>query len=146
MTEGYLNRDFVLVKCGRQRCVPAIVFSRQLRQEKITRPWPIKDRGVWVTEAGKLPATAAAATSAALAWLPFLRFVHAQRTTAHILAVKLLDGFLSRTLIHLHESEAAWAASLAVSDQFHRMYGAERLELCTHFLFGSGKGQITYID
>ena len=97
-------------------------------------------------ETRRLPATSAAAAGAALAGLPFLRFIHAQRTTAHILAIQLLDGFLSRTLIHFHESKPAWAAGFAVSDQFHRMHGAERLELGTNFLFGSGKGQIAHID
>src|SRR5690606_29345916 len=64
-----------------------------------------------------LPASAAA--TAAAAWaapaaLAFLCFVHAQRTSPHLLAVQRLDGALRVGARHLNETEAARPAGLAI--------------------------------
>src|SRR5580698_11468867 len=84
-------------------------------------------------------ATAAATTTAATAGLTRLRFIDAQRTAAHVLAVQLADSGCSGGLVHLDEAEATGASGLAVRDQLHRMNGAELLELLADFIFIGGK-------
>src|SRR5690348_8925337 len=96
-------------------------------------------------EADGLPAAAATAAATATG-LTRLRFVHAQRTAAHVLAVQFADSGLRGGLIHLDEAEAAGAAGLAIGDQFHRVHGAELLELLTDFIFIGGERQIAHIN
>ena len=60
-----------------------------------------------------LPAAAATAATTATAGLTRLRFIHAQRAAAHVLAVQLADSGLCSGLIHLHEAEATGAAGFA---------------------------------
>jgi hypothetical protein len=67
----------------------------------------------------RLPAAAAtttttAATAAVLAWT---RFVHVQRTTAHVLTVERGDRLGGVIVTHLHEPKPARALGLAVQRQ-----------------------------
>jgi hypothetical protein len=66
-------------------------------------------------------ATAAAArtTTATRARL-VLRFIHAQRATAHRITIQALNGTGGISLAHLHEAEAAWPTGLAIGWERHR--------------------------
>src|SRR5690606_21227205 len=96
-----------------------------------------------------LPASAAA--TAAAAWaapaaLAFLCFVHAQRTSPHLLAVQRLDGALRVGARHLNETEAARPAGLAIVDQGNGFHRAVLLEQLTHLGLIRRKRQVAHID
>ena len=98
-----------------------------------------------------LPATAAAATAArtattAAAALTLLRFVDAQRTTAHVLAVQGLDGTLCVGARHFDEAEAARTAGFTIVDQRDLLHRTVRFEQRANIMFSCGKRQVANID
>lgn len=136
----------------RGACVPRGYFS-------YFEAWMNKLRGM---ERALLPATAAttaaaaaataarttatAATTAAATTLAFLRFVHAQRTTTHILPVEGLNGSLCVGTRHFHEAEATRTAGFTVVDQCNGFHGPMRLEQLAHLRFIRRERQVTYIE
>ena len=98
------------------------------------------------TAAAAAAAVAAATTAAATAAGLVLRFIDAQSTTAHVLAVDGLDGARSISLAHLDEAEAAGATGFAIHREGNRLNGAVRCEQRADLIFGSGKRQIADIN
>src|SRR5690349_13883455 len=86
-------------------------------------------------------AAAAVAASAAL-----LSLVDAQRATAELLAIEILDGARCVGARHLDEAEAARAAGVAIGDDAHRLDGAMLCEQLTELGVGSGKRQVAHVD
>src|SRR3984893_11317152 len=81
------------------------------------------------------PTTAVAAPTAATLHLG-TRLIYIQRTPAQLAAVKRGDRLLSLFCIrHLHETESARAASVAVGHDADPVYLPVRLEHLTKFVF-----------
>ncbi len=86
--------------------------------------------------------TAAAATRARA----LLRLVHAQRTTAEVVAVQGGHGALGIGLRHLHEAEATRPAGLAIGRQRDRVDGAVLREQVTDVGLGGREGKVAHVD
>src|SRR5688572_5622780 len=76
----------------------------------------------------------------------FLRFIDAQRTAVHLVAVEALDRGLRLARTHLDETEATGFARFAVVDQLYGVDLAMALEEHLDVLLGRGEGQIAHID
>src|SRR3990170_4974015 len=94
------------------------------------------------TRAAGTTATAAAATTT----LTFLRFIHAQGTTAHVFPVEGLNGALSVSTRHFHEAEAARTTGFAVVDQGDGFHGAVLFEHLPNLILVGRERQVTHID
>src|SRR5690606_5075392 len=97
------------------------------------------------TAAAAAAAVAAATTAAAAAGL-VLRLIHAQRTTAEILAIDGLDRTRGIGAAHLDETGATGAAGLAIVGKGHRLHGAVRCEQRADLVFGSSERQVADIN
>jgi hypothetical protein len=75
-----------------------------------------------------------------------LSFIHTQRTTAHGIAVQVLNGARSVGIAHLDESKATGTARIAIHDDFHGLDSAMLREEVAHSAFICGEGKVAYID
>src|SRR4029453_3139289 len=94
-------------------------------------------------------AAAAAVAPAAAAESTFglrPRFVHRQRTAAHLVLIELAGGFL-RFFVrrHLHESEPARAAGRRITHDAHRFNGAGLAEQFLEFSFTGRVGKVAHV-
>jgi hypothetical protein len=136
---------------------PKIATARKEKGPVLTGPFRVRRE----TREALLPATTAAATTAATAAEAttatrtaatatgaglVLRFIDAQGTTVHGVAVERLDGAGSVSLRHFHETEAARAASLAISGQRDRLDGAVLRKQRAHIGFARRERQVAYIN
>src|SRR6185436_11964373 len=87
------------------------------------------------------PAAAAATTTAAI-----LCFVDAQRATAHVASVQLVDRLIGVPVVHLHEAEAARAAGFAVGDHSHRVDLPDGGKEIPEIRLGGAPGEVADID
>ena len=85
-------------------------------------------------------------STTAAAALALLRFIDAQRTATHVLAIQGLDRALCVCARHFDEAEAARAARFAIVDQRHGLHLPVLLEQRTDVLLSSGKRQISNVD
>src|ERR1044071_5673869 len=76
----------------------------------------------------------------------FLRFVHAQRTAVHLVAVESLDRGLRLARTHLNETESTGLARLAVVDQLYGINFPMALEEHLDILLSRGEGQVAHVD
>ena len=93
-------------------------------------------------------ATAAAATTTEIATrgaLALLRLIDLQRTTTEVFAIERLHGAGGIGIRHFHETEAAWAAGLAIVHEGHLVNGAMGCEEGAHLIFGGGERQISNV-
>ena len=96
-----------------------------------------------------LPATLTAATATATTATAarfVLRFVDLERTTAHVLAVEVLDCSRRIGAWHFHEAEAAWATGFTIHDQGNRIDRAVLGEQGANRALIGGKGQIAHVN
>src|SRR5262249_10893511 len=96
-----------------------------------------------------LPAAAAAAASpaaASAATAAILRFVDAQRASAHVASVQLVDRLIGVPVVHFDEPEAARAASLAVGDHCHRVDLPDGGKEIPEVRLGGAPGEVADID
>jgi len=89
-------------------------------------------------------AVAAAATTAART-LAILGFVDLQRTTVHISAIQRLHGAGGVGIVHLNESETAWAARIAIGNQRDFLDRSVLGKQQAHRLVRGGERQISNI-
>jgi len=75
-----------------------------------------------------------------------LCLVNAQVASTEVLAIQRLDRVLRSLILHLHETEAARAASLAIDEEVAGDHFAVLREQLRHFFFGRGEGKIPYVD
>jgi hypothetical protein len=94
------------------------------------------------TAAARTTATTAAAAGAGT----ILRFVDAQRTSAHVEAVQRLHGALCISLRHLDEAEAARPTGFTVGRQSDGLDGAMLREEVTHFALGGRERQVAHVN
>jgi hypothetical protein len=90
-------------------------------------------------------ATAAGATAATAAGT-ILRFIDAQRASAHVEAIQRFHCLLCFRLGHLDETETARAARITIRREG---YGFNRAVLCeqiAHLAFCRSKRQVAYVD
>ncbi|MFO1469188.1 MAG: hypothetical protein U1F35_22515 [Steroidobacteraceae bacterium] len=76
----------------------------------------------------------------------FLRFVHAQRPSAHLEAIGLLDGRLRIRRWHVDEAEAARAAGLAIHHQLHGFHLSMPFEQLADFVFSRRERKIPHVN
>ena len=92
-------------------------------------------------------ATAAVTTTAATRTiLTGTRFVDDERTTLDVSVVHLLDRFATALVAHLHETETARAARLAVHEHLRRLNVAELTEHVLKVLVRHGPRQVADIQ
>src|SRR5262249_30255683 len=95
------------------------------------------------------PAAAAAASSPAAASATaaaILGFVDAQRPSAHVAPVQLVDRLIGVPVVHLHEPEAARTAGLAVGDHGHRVDLPDGGKEIPEIRLGGAPGEVADID
>src|SRR5689334_21865313 len=93
-----------------------------------------------------LPALRCAAAAAVTASAALLSLVDAQRATAELLAIEILDGARCVGARHLDEAETARAAGVAIGDDAHRLDGAMLCEQLTDLGVGSRKRQVAHVN
>src|SRR5262249_53099937 len=104
------------------------------------RPLPSRGLPALGGAAAAVTATAAAATTT------LLSLVDAERATAQVLAIEVLDGARGIRAGHFHEAEAARTTRVPIGDQAHGLHGAVLREQLTHLGIGRGKRQVANID
>jgi len=86
------------------------------------KPSRLSKRGE-ISPATRATAAAATTTTASATWLgtrrPFLRFIDAERSAAHLEAIGLLNRVLCFTGGHVDERKSTGASRLAVVDEFY---------------------------
>ena len=109
---------------------------------------PRTDSGTVSWKRGLTPISAAERSAATLARTrrTFLRFVHAQGTSAHLVSVETLDRGLCFAGSHLNETESTGLARFTVVDQLYGIDLAMALEEHLDVLLGCGEGQIAHVD
>jgi hypothetical protein len=96
-----------------------------------------------------LPATLTAATTTTTATAAarfILRFVDLERTTAHVLAVEVLNCSRRIGTRHFHEAEAAWTTGFTIHDQCNRIDRAVLGEQGADRALIGGEGQIAHVN
>src|SRR2546429_2332572 len=91
-------------------------------------------------------AAAAVAAAAVAAAGALLCLVDPQRTPAQLLAIEILNGARCVGARHLHESEAARPACVAVGDDAHRLDGAVLREQLADLTLTGRKRQVSDVD
>jgi hypothetical protein len=113
------------------------VFNQQMLSWRL----PAATAAATTTTARATAAAAATATTLAL-----LRFIDAQRTATHVLAIQGLDGALCIGTGHFDEAKATGTTSVAVVDQRYRLHGTVRFEQSANILFSCIERQIANVD
>jgi hypothetical protein len=98
------------------------------------------------TTTARTARTAATAAATTTATLTFLRFIDAQRTTTHVLAIQGLDGALCIGAGHLDKAKATRTTRFAIVDQRDGLDSAVLFEQLTDLSFVGRKRQVTHID
>jgi hypothetical protein len=75
-----------------------------------------------------------------------LGLIHAQRPTAHLEAIGLLDCVLRFTGGHIDERESTGPPGLPIVDEFDGFDFTVVLEYRSHFVFCCGEWQIANVD
>jgi hypothetical protein len=69
-------------------------------------------------------AAIATATATATTGLTGTSLIDGESASAHVVSVEFLDGTATVFVAHLHETEAAGAAGVAIGDHFRGLHGA----------------------
>src|SRR4030095_8700618 len=74
------------------------------------------------------------------------RFVDAQTSSAKLLPVEPGDGAVWLTPVHLHETETAWPAGLAIGDELDGLHLPILLEKLPNLIFRRAEWQVSHVD
>jgi hypothetical protein len=134
-----INRAFfVRPSCGeRQRALPATAAAT-------TAPAAATVATATAAAAAEATRTTAAATAARTGTI--LRFVNAQRATAHRVAVEGLNGASRVILTHFNKAETARTTGITIDRKSDRSHFAMLCEQRADCRFISGKRQIAYVN
>jgi len=133
-----MNRAFfVRPRCGeRQRALPATAAATTATAGAAT---VATATAATPTEATRTTATATSAGT-------ILRFVDAQRATAHRVAVEGLNGASRVILTHFNKAETARTTGITVDRKGDRSHLAMLCEQRADCRFISGKRQVAYVN